>query len=179
MRADLRRVAGILAVAGLALLGAACGDDDAGATAPVLSVHDARASAGEVHLAAYLTIHNDGGGDRLTGVTVDDGDGTEIGVASIHETLVDDEGRSAMQEIDGLDVPGSDHVVLEPGGHHLMVEELVRPVEAGEVLRLELRFAEANPITTDLEVVALEDVLDHGSHDHDHDHSGHDHEEHP
>ncbi len=80
--------------------------------------------------AAYLTIHNNSGApldiDRVTS--------PQFERVEIHETRTDD-GVSRMRKVDVLRIAANEHIVLEPGGIHLM---LMAPV--GDLDQVTLRF---------------------------------------
>src|SRR5215218_789534 len=124
----------ILATAALAACSAA---------GPKLDVHDgwARETGQADTAAAYLTIDNQGGADRLTGVR------SSIGEARLHESTMDG-GVMRMRPIDpkeGLVVPSNGTLKLAPEGVHVMVTGLKKPLEAGDRFNLTLLFAKAAP----------------------------------
>lgn len=108
-------------------------------TPPELDIVDgwARATvAGQTSTAAYVTIANSGGtSDTLLAATA-----PVPARASLHTTSYAG-GVARMRPLeDGLDIPAGETVVLEPGGAHIMVENLAERLDAGETLRLTLRF---------------------------------------
>ena len=59
-----------------------------------------------------------------------------------------------MRPIDGLDLPAGTAVVLEPGGHHVMLLDLVGPLELGSEIPLTLTFEQAGEQTVSVPVLA-------------------------
>jgi len=110
---------------------------------PKLDVHDgwAREAVQAEMAAAYVTIENKGGADRLTDVR------TDIGQASLHETSMDD-GIARMRPIhptEGMVVPSNGKLVLAQGGAHVMISDLKRPLRAGDRFGMTLIFDKARP----------------------------------
>jgi copper(I)-binding protein len=97
--------------------------------------------------AAYLTIENRGRGeDCLIGAETEAATSVEI-----HETtLVGDVMR--MRKLEALDVPPEGSVELEPGGIHLMLLGLTRPLLEGEEIQLTLRFQISGEVTVTVPV---------------------------
>ena len=103
---------------------------------PEVSVEGAWARAtvpGQTGSAAYFTIRNAGGADKLLSVTTPSAD------ASLHSTSMDN-GVMRMRPVQALDVPAKSAVELRPGGTHVMLMELKEPLEAGAMLELDLKF---------------------------------------
>jgi copper(I)-binding protein len=103
---------------------------------PAISVDGAWARAtvpGQMGSAAYLTIHNAGGEDKLLAVTSSGAD------ASLHSTSMDN-GVMRMRPLQALDIPAKGTVELKPGGTHVMLMALKQPLQAGATLELDLRF---------------------------------------
>jgi copper(I)-binding protein len=103
---------------------------------PAISVDGAWARAtvpGQMGSAAYLTIHNAGGEDKLLAVTSSGAD------ASLHSTSMDN-GVMRMRSLQALDIPAKGTVELKPGGTHVMLMALKQPLQAGATLELDLRF---------------------------------------
>ena len=125
----------------------------AGCTAPAgpkISVRDGWAlETGQAGMAAaYATIENKGGADRLTGVR------TDIGNASLHETSLDG-GIARMRPIhpsEGMVVPSNGKLVLAQGGAHVMISELKRPLTKGDRFSLTLLFDKARPQRVEIAV---------------------------
>lgn len=118
----------------LSLLLAACSGG-----APDIVVEEAWAAAsapGQRTGAAYLTIANRGdGADRLLAVTSD-----AAASASLHRSSMEG-GIARMRPIaDGIAVEAGDRAILRPGGAHVMLTGLERPLGAGEMIALRLRF---------------------------------------
>lgn len=110
---------------------------------PKISAHDgwARETGTADTAAAYVTIDNAGGADRLTGVRA------TIGEAMLHESSMEG-GVMRMRPIDpkdGMIVPSNGKLVLAPGGAHIMVMGLKQPLKAGDRFGLTLLFARAKP----------------------------------
>jgi copper(I)-binding protein len=103
---------------------------------PEVSVEGAWARAtvpGQTGSAAYFTIRNAGGADKLLSVTTPSAD------ASLHSTSMDN-GVMRMRPVQALDVPAKSAVELRPGGTHVMLMELKQPLQAGAMLELDLTF---------------------------------------
>jgi periplasmic copper chaperone A len=82
--------------------------------------------------ALYFTAEGYGQDVVLTGAT------TEVASSvQIHETTTADDGTMGMQEIGSLDLPADGQLVLEPGGHHLMLLEADR-LEVGSTVEVTL-----------------------------------------
>ncbi len=102
---------------------------------------------GEMHMsgggvsAAYLHLINLGEPDRLISAATD-----AAGLVEIHEMLMSD-GVMRMNPIDGIDLPTNESVVLEPGGLHIMLMDLQRPLVPGEALTLTLTFESGTTLT--------------------------------
>ncbi|MFY1670389.1 copper chaperone PCu(A)C [Plantactinospora sp. WMMB334] len=144
-----RRRATMLAVALLAALAVAgCGGSgetpeaapspSATADANPFTVRDPWVKAADKGMtAAFGTLVNSGDSD-LTIVSVS----TSVSPMEIHEMAMKD-GKMVMQpKTGGLIVKAGGTHVLEPGGDHLMMMELSKPVRAGDELTFTLTFAD-------------------------------------
>lgn len=63
------------------------------------------------------------------------------------ETTAAGMGEMTMQPIDSLELPAGDTVVLEPGGYHIMLIDLVAPLETGQEIEVTLTFENAGERT--------------------------------
>lgn len=103
-------------------------------------------SAEEGMTAAFGTLVNSGDSD----VTIVSAETDITDTMELHETVQNDDGTMAMQEKDGgFVVPAGGEHELAPGGDHLMIMDLLRPVEPGEVVTITLAFDDGS--TTDVE----------------------------
>ena len=74
--------------------------------------------------------------------------------AQVHRSEIDGEGRATMATVTKLPIPAGEKVAFEPGGLHVMLTGLRRPLQAGQSFDLELTFAEAGRTSVSVEVVA-------------------------
>lgn len=87
--------------------------------------------------AAYMTIQNDGPQDvTLLGASCDVAESVQI-----HETTITD-GVVQMRQRPQLSIRAGSALELRPGGAHLMLLGLHRPLNSGQVVPLTLRFAD-------------------------------------
>jgi periplasmic copper chaperone A len=106
----------------------------------------ARAAAeGQTSSAAYFTIRNRGGEDRLLSAS------SPVGETSIHETSIED-GVMRMRPLESLEIPANSTVALEPHGMHIMLMGLQAPLETGATVPIELTFERAGPRQVEAEV---------------------------
>jgi periplasmic copper chaperone A len=97
--------------------------------------------------AAYLTVQNSGGVDRLIGASSEIADR-----ASLHSSSNED-GIARMRALtEGLEIGPSTTVSLEPGGKHLMLERVKRPLAAGEKILITLQFERSGARLVEAEI---------------------------
>jgi copper(I)-binding protein len=112
--------------------------------------------------AGYMGIANDGDHpDRLVGV--------EAGFAAralLHTTTFSADGVATMSHVEALDIPAQDTVVLEPGGYHIMLMGLTRPLTVGERLPATLIFEQAGRVEIEFMVDPADGSVDHSTMDH-------------
>ncbi len=61
-------------------------------------------------------------------------------------------GEMTMREVDAVPIPAGETVMLIPGGYHIMLLDLVNPLELGQTVEVTLTFANAGSITVVAEV---------------------------
>ena len=114
----------------------------------------ARATApGQATAAAYATIINSGGADRLVAVY------TPVGSASIHSTSTEN-GVMRMRPVGQLDIPANSTVELAPGEKHVMLSEVKQPLAVGTSFPLTFRFERSGQLQV---TVAVRDPSATGS----------------
>ncbi len=126
-------------------------------------VHDAwaRASAGAATTgAAYLTLLGGDQSDTLTGVST-----PVAATAEVHETI-NDQGVMKMRPVAEVPIPAHEVVTFAPGGFHIMLTGLKKPLAAGQSFMLTLRFAHRAPLPVDVQVRAMGDKAAPVGHDH-------------
>ena len=113
--------------------------------------------------AAYLTITSPVD-DALVGAKVD---ASIAGTAEIHEMVMDHDsmggmgtettmpmgGQMVMQEVDRIELPAGQAVELKPGSYHIMLIDLVAPLELGGTVQITLIFENAGEITIEFPVL--------------------------
>jgi len=87
---------------------------------------------GQGGTGAFMTIVAKDGG-KLVGAA-----STVAGVVELHEMAMDNNVMK-MRAIPALDLPAGREVQLKPGGYHVMLLDLKRPLKVGEKVRIELR----------------------------------------
>jgi hypothetical protein len=109
--------------------------------------------------AGYLTIRNQGAtADRLIGAS-------SPAAARVEPHVTEKQGEvMRMREVKGYDVPAQGSYELKPGGAHLMLVDIKRPLKEGDKVPLVLRFQKAGEVKVDLEVKALGAPAGHGGH---------------
>ena len=102
---------------------------------------------GQTGTGAFMTL-NSKDGARLIGAA-----SPVAGVVEIHEMAMDGT-VMRMRPIAAIELPAGRNVQLKPGGHHVMLLDLKRPLKAGEKLPLELRIEtrDGKRITQPIEV---------------------------
>ena len=181
MKNKIQRLAmGALFTLGLTAVAACGGSDSASDTTvvttpptPVITVSGqwARTSPDATDMgAAYLTINSDTD-DSLVSAMVDS---SVAAMAQIHEMVPVDDGMSTastmagspsttmdssamtMKEVDQIDIVAGTALELKPGGYHVMLMKLVKPLLTGETFKVTLTFAKAGAVVVDVPV--LEDA---------------------
>jgi hypothetical protein len=142
--------AGLVAVAAaFVLVVAACSSGTAG-TPKALAVSGAWARAQAdttANSAAYLTIANPTDqADTLLRVT------SPVAMVEMHQTTTDASGMTGMSPVESIAVPAGGTVTLEPGGFHLMLMDLTKPLAVGDHVELDLVFQHAGAVTVQAEV---------------------------
>lgn len=167
-----RKVLAVAAGAAMVLAVASCGDDNsddgAGDASVIVSDAWARTSpAMTTRGAVYMELQS-GSGDVLIGASVPE---TVAATTEIHETVAAEGassdmttamsdttaamsdttaagmGEMTMRPIESLEIPAGSTVNLAPGGYHIMLIDLVAPLEVGSEIELTLTFENAGDIT--------------------------------
>lgn len=100
-----------------------------------LRVTNAWARPGDGMSAAYLRITNDGDrNEQLIAVR------TDVAMAELHESQMHGD-MMQMRRVEIIDIPAGHSAALEPGGLHIMLMHLRRPLIEGDTLPLTLVFA--------------------------------------
>jgi len=122
---------------------------------PSITVQDpyARATpAGAKTGAIYMMINNKASTpDRLTGAASDVAAQVEV-----HEMSMDN-GIMKMREVaGGLAIPAGGSVTLKPGGYHVMLIGLKKPLAPGDSVPLTLKFEKAGDVSLTVPVKAMD-----------------------
>jgi len=114
---------------------------DSTTTSTAVGVTGAWARPGDAVSAAYMHIANEGDHPlRLTGAH------TDAGMAELHQSVMEND-VMRMQRVDGIDIAPGETVALEPGGYHIMIMNLRRPLAEGDLVPLTLEFSSGVEIT--------------------------------
>ena len=98
--------------------------------------------------AVYLTIKNDGKeGDKVLSA-----ESPAAAKAELHETR-DENGVMKMRAVkDGAEVKPGSSLEFKPGGYHIMLFDLKKPLEEGAMVPLTITLAKAGAINVDIKV---------------------------
>ena len=100
--------------------------------------------------AAYMTIRNTGAtADKLIGAS-----STMVGKIEIHEMRMDN-GVAKMRQLQRIVIAPNSSVKLKPGGLHLMLIGLKKPIVAGAKFGVTLKFEKAADVKLELPVKTL------------------------
>ncbi|MDO8421728.1 MAG: copper chaperone PCu(A)C [Parvibaculum sp.] len=100
--------------------------------------------------AAYLTLTNhSGNADALTGATSPAAAKVQVHSMEMDGTIM------RMRRLDELPLPVGTPVALAPGGLHIMLIGLTRPLKAGDTVELHLSFENAGSLDVRLPVQSL------------------------
>ncbi|SFP91671.1 copper chaperone PCu(A)C [Tranquillimonas alkanivorans] len=112
----------------------------------------ARASIGTSRPgAAYMTLRNTGEEPVvLTGLSTD-----LAMMPDIHRTTTDAQGMTSMAPAGELEIASGEAIALEPGGLHVMLMQLQRPMVEGESFALTLEFADGGEMQVDVPILGI------------------------
>lgn len=103
--------------------------------------------------ALFLTVADRGGaGDALVGAATDAARRVEL-----HRS-VEEGSRVRMEPVAEMPVPARGELRLRPGGWHLMLHDLARPLAPGDTLEVELRFRAAGVVRARALVVSYAEL---------------------
>jgi copper(I)-binding protein len=93
--------------------------------------------------AAFGTLTNNTDEDvTLVAATTD-----ASAMVELHEVVMKD-GEMVMQPKEGgIPIPAGGSATLEPGGDHIMLMDVTRPIEPGDVVELDLELSDGSTIT--------------------------------
>ena len=142
-----RRGGALLAAAVLAVT-AACGgggdSSDAATQASTVTITDPWVKAGDSGMTAAFGQLRNAGDTDATVVAVS----TDISPMELHEMATDDSGKMVMREKEGgFVIPAGKTHQLDPGGDHLMLMDITKPVKPGDKLTFTLTFADKSTMS--------------------------------
>lgn len=98
---------------------------------------------------AYLIIFNGGTRDDVL-VAVEAPLAARV---EVHEMSMDGERMTMRPLPDGLVIPAGETIALKPGGAHLMLMELAKPLTTGDTLELTLTFEDAGTVILEVPIL--------------------------
>ncbi|MCP4330433.1 MAG: copper chaperone PCu(A)C [Alphaproteobacteria bacterium] len=115
--------------------------------------------------AVYLTIVNIGNAaDTLIGVS-----SAAAKKAEVH-TTIDDGGVMKMRPVERIEIAPGEHIILEPGGKHIMLIGLTGALQEGGTVPLALMFEKAGPVAATAAVHKAGATMPAGIHGHGEEH---------
>lgn len=115
--------------------------------------------------AAYFTLYNHGETDRLIGTSTPRAQKSEL------HTHQHENGLMRMVQIPAVEVPANGQVSFQPGGNHVMLFGLDKPLKAGEAFPLTLEFEKAGKVEVQVQVESADSQgqghgmpMEHGGH---------------
>jgi copper(I)-binding protein len=107
--------------------------------------------------AGYMTLRNKSASpDRLVGAS-------SPAAARVETHTMEMKGDvMRMREVKGIEVPANGSFEFKPGGAHLMLVDIKRPLKEGERVPLVLRFEKAGEVKTELAVQGMGATKPHG-----------------
>ncbi|MEZ5837006.1 MAG: copper chaperone PCu(A)C [Geminicoccaceae bacterium] len=100
--------------------------------------------------AAFMAITNNGSEpDRLVSASSD-----VAGRVELHTHAMDN-GVMKMRQIEAIDVPAGETVMLQPGSLHIMLIDLHQPLTEGENFEIEMTFEKAGNVETSVPVMSV------------------------
>ena len=108
-----------------------------------LSIDDVWARSGQPGQvsAAFMEIKNKGAADKIVSANCDCAKATEL------HTMTMSDGKMIMAQVPAMDVPANGELKLKPGGYHIMLIGLNRPLVSGETLPIKVKFEKAGEVT--------------------------------
>ncbi|MFN3870895.1 MAG: copper chaperone PCu(A)C [Aquificaceae bacterium] len=107
--------------------------------------------------AAYMVIENKGNeADKLI-----DASNNASKITEIHETV---EGK--MRRIKALEIPAGSKVELKPGGYHIMLINLNKPLKEGDKVEITLKFEKSGEVKVEAPVKKGMGGMHHHHHKH-------------
>lgn len=105
---------------------------------------------GQSTTAAYFKLTNAGHvSKRLVGATSNVASRVEI---HVHQML---DGKMSMRAVDGIDVPAEATVTFAPGHMHLMFFDLRHALRDGELVTVQLQFADGGMVDVNMPVKSV------------------------
>ncbi len=114
--------------------------------------------------AVYVTIENGPEPNRLIAAA------TPVAARAELHTHRQENGVMMMQKLDAIDIPADGVVTLAPGGLHIMLFDLKKPLAQGETFPLTLTFEKEGAQETMIDVYWPGDQKNHDQKLHDHHH---------
>ncbi len=97
--------------------------------------------------AVYVVIENKGGqADRLIGAS-----SPAAAKVEVHESYMEGEVMK-MRPVPAVDVPAGGTLELKPGSYHIMLIDLVKPLESDSHISVTLKFEKSGEIPLDVEI---------------------------
>jgi periplasmic copper chaperone A len=97
--------------------------------------------------AAYMVlVNNSAEADRLLKAESDVAGAVELHISEVKNDIM------TMRQVQAIDIPAGGQVELKPGGLHVMLIGLKRPLQAGEKISLVLTFEKAGQVMLEVEV---------------------------
>jgi len=102
--------------------------------------------------AVYFTISNIGKAQiDLIGVRTD-----RASIETLHQTTIDLNGIARMSAKPEQRIKPGSTISFEPGGLHVMLIDVEKPLIEGEILPLRLEFYDGDDLTVDVPILALD-----------------------
>ena len=79
---------------------------------------------------------------------------TALGRAMLHKTTTTDDGIVKMEHLMEVNIPAGDELIMQPGGIHVMIMGISRPLIVGEKIPAKLKFS--NGLEMDIEFTVQE-----------------------
>lgn len=113
-----------------------------------IKIDDAWARSGQTGqmTGAFMEIKNKGAADKLISASSDATKVTELHASDTSN------GVMTMRKVDAMDIPADGELKLKPGGYHIMLIDLNRPLVAGETLPIKMKFEKAGDVTVQAKV---------------------------